>query len=182
MKAKKFIILISLLASACVVSVGPTIEAPAIPAPTKSTDVFPVLVQVKNFRDVRLVSEEEKGPISPEGDISELVKDAFINYLEKRGASVEFSAPVTIEGEIRSWEAQARGTSTGMLNSSASLYIEVKDSSGNKLYSGVFQGSRSSQFPLVSKADIKDSLGFAMAQAIDQSLNDASFRKALNSK
>ncbi len=160
---------------------GPYIEAPSIPAPSQTSDVLPVLVQVNNFKDIRLPSEEGGNLISPEGDVGELVKDSFVQYLVKRGATVEVVAPVIIDGEIRNWEAQAKGTTTGALNSTASLYLEVRNNLGAKIYSGVFQGTRSSQFPLVGSADIKDSLGFAISQAIDQALNDPSLRKALSS-
>lgn len=177
----KIFFALSLLLTACVAAVGPSIEVPSIPEPRETNDIFPVLVEVGDFQDIRLVDQASKR-VSPEGNVSALVKQSFTTYLEKRGATVEPASPVKINGELRSWEAEVQGTSTGMLNSTASIYVEVRDSSNNKIYSGVFQGTRASQFPLVTKSDIQDSLAFALVQAIDQALNDSSFRKSLTNK
>lgn len=179
---------VSLFSVSCVTTVGPFIALPNIPpSKVQDGDVLSLILSVKSFRDVRIVSEtsstmqEGVRRVSPEGDVSQIVTAAFSEALRARGTSVDSSAPTTIQGEIRSWNAETRGSSVGELKSEASIYIEVI-TSGTRTFSGVYQGSRSSQFPVVTSSDIQDSLGFAMEQAIDQALIDSSLRRALSSR
>lgn len=158
--------------AACVAVVGPHVPVPEIPAATQSTPEKAIssMVTVGSFRDVRSTPEGEQ--ISPEGEVTETVKEAFKSALAKRGARVSTDAPTTIHAEIRSWYATTQGTSAVEVESQATLYIEIHTKNSQRVFNGTYTGSRTSSFPLVSAKDIGDSLGLAMAQAIEQALSD----------
>jgi uncharacterized lipoprotein YajG len=166
--------IISLIASfsACVAVVGPHVPVPEIPPGSEATPEKAIssLVSVGSFRDVRGAPEGEQ--ISPEGEVTEAVKEAFRTALTKRGARVTPDAPTTIHAEIRTWYATTQGTGAVEVESQATLYFEIHSRDSQRIFSGVYTGSRSSTFPLVSAKDIGDSLGLAMTQAIDQALSD----------
>ena len=177
---------VTLCLISCVAAVGPLIDVPYIPIAENSSDVLPILVRLGQIRDVRNVPQENSGfqnnsgKVTPEGNVGENVEKALAKAIEVRGGSLDSSADIILTGELRSWSCQTKGSTSGTLNSESSLYLEVRKRSGQKVFSGVFQGVRSSQFPFVSAADIKDSLGFALAQSIDQALNDQSLRRGLS--
>jgi uncharacterized lipoprotein YajG len=158
--------------TACVAVVGPHVPVPAIPPGSDATPEKAIsqLVSVGSFRDVRGTPEGEQ--ISPEGDVTIAVKDAFSIALGKRGARVTPDAPTTIHAEIRNWYATTQSTAAVEVKSKATLYFEIHTKDSQRIFSGEYTGSRSSTFPLVSAKDIGDSLGLSMSQAIDQALSD----------
>jgi len=173
-------IILSLLLASCVAVVGPTTPVPNIPEgdAISHDEMIYSSVSIESFRDVR--SEPEDKKISPEGDVNQSVQAAFTNALRKRGVTISNSAPISIHAEIRTWHAITRGK--GELESEASLYIEVHSNTGNRIFSAIYNGHRSSTFPLISAEDINDSLGLSMAQAIDQCLYDASMRNVISGR
>ncbi|HMO17810.1 MAG TPA: YajG family lipoprotein [Oligoflexia bacterium] len=159
---------------------GPYVSVPRMPNPTSNSgDYLPVVVNIRPFKDMRLLERiEQSENITPEGDVSDVVTGYLESALKTRGVTFDSSSPITLTGEIRTWSAEARGSSTGELKSEATVYVEVIQS-GLRKFSGTYQGARSSQFPIVTPQDISDSLGLAMSQAIDQAISDSSLRRAL---
>ena len=70
-------------------------------------------------------------------------------------------------------------TTTSSIQSEASIFLEVLNDKGQRIYSSTFSGTRQSRFPLAKPSDIQLSLGLAMQQAIEQMLNDQQFMNAL---
>jgi uncharacterized lipoprotein YajG len=169
-----------LLFASCVAVVGPSVSVPDIPRGDAVSDdeMIRATVSLGSFRDVR--KEPETNRISPEGEITSTVRDAYDQSLSKRGVVISESAPVIIHAEVRKWHAVTKGT--GEVESDASIYIEVHSRGGERIFTGIYHGSRSSTFPLISAQDIADSLGLSMAQAIDQSLYDRALKAALRGK
>ncbi len=184
-KSYVFLALIISLAS-CVATVGPSISLPKIPAPV--AEMAPFLagktLAVGSMKDLRTLDYNTTGQglVTPGGDVSRTVETAVGDYFKSAGANLDFNAPVAVSGEVREWQSAYEGSTTGSLNSTATIYIEViNQSSKMKIFSGTFTGTRSSHFPIVRPADIKDSLGFAMVQAIEQIMKDQGFVNALSS-
>lgn len=174
-------ITISIL-SACVATVGPSISVPKIPPMQESKSNFNgTQVAVGDFKDVRTLDYNSTGQglVTPEGDVSQSVSSTFKEYLTASGATVSFGAPLVVKGEIREWQSAYQGSTTGALDSVASLYVEVSNAQGTKIFSGNFKGNRSSSFPIVTAEDIKDSLAFALSQAVQQVLNDPGFQRSV---
>lgn len=166
--------------SSCVAVVGPSVNVPEIPVgdAVSIDENITSSISLGSFRDVR--SEPVENRISPEGDVTAAVKAAFKKSLEKRNGYVIDNASVTVMAEVRNWHAITKGT--GEIESDASLYIEVHVRDKGRIFSGLFHGHRASTFPLISAQDIDDSLGLAMAQAIDQVLYDRAVISALNGR
>lgn len=179
------IYLFLLIFSGCVATVGPSIEVPKIPLTESNipNSLTGTNIGVGSFKDIRTLDYNSTGQglVTPEGDISRTVEIALGDHLKAAGAEVNFGANIIIKGEIREWQSSYEGSTTGSLNSSASLFIEVVNQpSGTRLFSGLFKGNRSSHFPIVTPADIQDSLGFAMSQCIEQILKDSGVQRALH--
>ncbi len=177
---KNMLCALALFLSSCVAAVGSSIEVPDVPAgdAVSFDEMINSSVALGSFRDVR--QEPDPNRISPEGEVTSRVKDAYEKSLTKRGTRISDSAPVVVHAEIRNWYAITKGT--GEVESEASVYIEVHSKDSNRIFSALYHGSRASTFPLVTAQDISDSLGLAMAQAIDQSLYDQAMRAVLSTR
>lgn len=176
------------LSTACSRHVGNSIEVPEIPA-SPATDSasrarLTSSVALSGFKDVR----EEVLPIEgvdtttftqPQGAISQHLETAVSNAMKEKGMVISGDAPISLWGEVRKWRADVDTTTTTKIKSEAALYVELLNSSGQRLYAGTYHGSRASQFPIATAEDIKSSLGIAMAQAIGQFLEDEEFLQAL---
>ena len=188
MNNKFFLISLSLLLlSACVATVGPSISVPTIPPINnlQNPPLYGSRVAVGSIKDTRSpdYNSAGQGLVTPEGDVSRVIENSFQDYLKSYGAETDLGAPIIIKGEIREWQSAYQGSTSGSLDSEAAIYIEVLKQAGNsRIYSGVFKGNRSSHFPIVTPADIKDSLGFAMGQAIEQAIKDPNFQRALSNR
>ncbi len=170
----------------CSPQLGANIEVPEIPVEEASLDGGPahlgVSVSLDTFRDNRPLQADTTEPVEktmPEGDVGRAVEVALTKSLAQKGISTSFGAPVKISGEIKKWQTTVSAKMTGSLRSEAALYVEVRDEKGQKLFSGTFHGSRASEFPVVTREDVKSSLGFAMSQAINQALEDEQLIQAL---
>lgn len=181
MKFFKLSLTALLLISSCVATVGPSISVPKIPQINTNNNYSGAQIAVGDFKDVRTLDYNTTGEglVTPEGDVSSTISQSFKDYLLSSGANVSFSAPMVIKGEIREWQSAYQGSTTGKLDSVAALYIEITNAQGTKIFSGNFKGNRASSFPIVTPEDIKDSLAFALSQAIQQVLNDPGIQKAL---
>ncbi len=176
------------LSIGCSRHVGNSIEVPEIPAsPATSAEARARLtssIALSGFKDVR----EEVLPIEgvdtttytqPQGAISQTLEAAVSEAMKEKGMVISGDAPISLWGEVRKWRADVETTTTTNIKSEAALYVELLNSSGQRLYAGTYHGSRASQFPIATADDIKSSLGIAMAQAIGQFLEDEEFLQAL---
>lgn len=172
-----FILLVSALIASCAPKPGPTIDTPTIPVAKTNAEIRGRLgsyVTVQSVTDERraLTENEAVRFTEPQGNVPQNVETALSDSLRERGISVVDTAPVKIRAEIRSWRSEVTMATTPTLMSEASLYVEVYDAFGKRLYSGTYQGTRQSQFPVVTREDMKDSLAYAMSSAIEQAIGD----------
>jgi hypothetical protein len=172
----------------CSVHVGSTIEVPDVPAPTisqetkKSLDLDVSLGTIKDMRSTSAEPASEDSPeryTEPQGDVGQVVKGALQNAFAQCGIRARSDAALSVWGEVRRWRTKVITKSTSSIKSEAALYIEVVDRSGTRVYSGTYHGVRASEFPVASLSDIRESLGLAMTQAIEQLLDDEEFITAL---
>ena len=168
----------------CAAYVGRAVDVPEIPSAVKEGDARARLsssIAVGEIRDAREVPEEGSNYTEPAGDVASAVKSALERTLTDKGMILSLDAPVTVTGEVREWRSSVSARTTSQIQSEAALAIEVRDPSNKKLYSGVYHGSRSSQFPVASAGDVQDSLGLAMSQAIAQMLQDKDLLNVISS-
>ena len=186
---KLFAFSVILFCAACAPKLGATIDAPQIPAPATKPDVRARLgsyVAIQGVEDTRVGIEatdadQAPGYTEPYGGVNAIVENGMKKAFQESGIAVVDTAPVTLKAEVRKWRSQLDAKSTSKLNSEATLYVELQDPTGKKLYSGTYNGSRSSQFPVVTRVDVQDSLGLAMANAIEQVISDPQFLELLGS-
>lgn len=188
MKLKRALPLALLLLASfgCSRSIGRNVEVPDIPSAEEpaARSKLDVSVNVAEFKDVRdniagVDSDSGVSYTEPQGSVTGAVEEAVAQALGARGVLLGGDAPLTVWGEVRKWRSRVETTTISKIESEASLYVEVVDSSGTRRYSGTYHGSRTSQFPIASATDVRQSLGLAMAQAIDQMLDDEEFLNAL---
>ena len=171
----------------CASNIGSSVDVPEIPGPEMPQNTRAKLgatVAIAGIKDVRTsVSTDAANSdvrfTEPQGDITVAVEGALQKALREKGILVGGESPVTIWGEVRNWRSKVDTTTVSKIQSEAAIYIEVQSLSGSTLYSGTFRGSRSSQFPVASPSDVKDSLGIAMSEAIAQLLDDEDFLNSL---
>jgi hypothetical protein len=131
-----------------------------------------VTVQAVTDERRALSTEEVARFTEPHGNVTQNVEAALSDSLRERGISVVDTAPVKIKVEIRGWKSEVTMSTTPELTSEATLYVELFDAFGKRVYSGTYTGTRFSQFPVVTRNDMKDSLAFAMSSAIEQLVGD----------
>lgn len=182
MKISKLVLLFVLcllhVIGGCVANVGQTIETPEIPAAATRTEARARLgsyVSIQGVQDLRTYSSQTPSSenfTEPQGGTTTAVETGLKNALRDAGISVLESAPITLRAEIKKWRAQVTSKASSNLASEATIYVELLDPSGRKLYTGSYNGTRSSQFPVITRIDIKDSLGLAMSNALSQLVAD----------
>lgn len=187
-KIKTLITIAALAFISCAPQVGVIIDAPAIPTLAKPDTrarlgSYVNLDKVQDTRMVGKIGTVEANVTEPYGnDITENIKTSIRQALSDVGVSSNDTAPVAMNVEIRSWKSQVGTKSgSGKIVSDASLYIELYDPTGKRLFSGSYNGQRTSDFPIISKVDIQDSLGLAMANAIEQMVTDPELINILGS-
>lgn len=177
------------LLSACSQHVGESISVPEIPieeARNNSRARLSTQVSLADFKDVRGAldndndSSEQPGNFTqPQGEVTRAVQKALETALLEKGVQVSGASKVSMWGEVRKWQANIHTTTRSKIISEASLFLELLDRDGKRVYSGTYHGSRASEFISASTEDIKYSLGLAMSQAIDQALADEELISAL---
>ncbi len=174
-----------LLFSACVSSLGTEVEPEEeLLNKFSNSAKLPSGIQVSVIEvlDAREeVATEEGGTrkLNAGGAVDELVEKALVDAFTTNGSEVTPTATNQIRGQIRDWHVEITGAATGKLSSTASLYIETLAPDGKVLFSGMYNGSRASEFPIVSRQDVGQSLSISMNEAITQLMSDQGFVSSL---
>jgi uncharacterized lipoprotein YajG len=178
------LVAIVLLLAACGPYLSRSMEVPDIAVTDVGAEVrgmFKPAVTVEEFVDSRespvLVDRKgEQTEIS--GSIGKRVSEAIETALERKGFQVGGVGPIFVRGEVLKWKSDVDSTMQGRLNSEAQIGVQLYSSAGRRVYSGVFNGSASSESPVISNTDVSTSLGKSMAEAIEQFLTDQDFLNA----
>ncbi len=172
------------LLSACAPNLGGTIDAPSIPSVSPKGDARARLgsyLSIQTVEDARTKGiSGEAGYTEPAGKVTQIVEDGIKNAFRENGISILDSAPVSLRTEIRQWRAKVTSAAQAEIDSEATIFVEALDPAGKVIYSGTYTGNRSSKFPIVSRIDVQDSLGLAMANAIGQAVADPAFLNVLS--
>lgn len=169
----------------CAVNPGRTVETPSIPAVAAKGEArarlgsYLAIEGVEDRRDSSTASNE--GFTEPFGRVGSSVEEGIKSAFRENGISILETAPVTLHAEVRKWRTKVGSGAQTMLDSEATVYVELKDPSGKRLFSGSYNGTRSSQFPVVTRVDVQDSLALAMANAIGQIVSDPGLLNVLSS-
>lgn len=178
------------LLASCAPNLGKTIEAPQIPAVATKGDARPRLgtyISIQSVEDARIAVDPGTASMDgidytePQGAIGSLVENGLKAAFRENGISVIDSAPLVIRAEVRTWRAHTETKAQSDLASEATLYVEVIDPAGKKLFNGTYNGNRASTFPIITRVDVQDSLGIAMANAISQAVVDPQLLTVLSS-
>ncbi len=180
---------LSLAATGCAPNLGATIEAAPIPVSSAADSRnsararFGSVISIIDVRDARppLNEGDDTRYTEPHGGIPQIVENAVKDALSNAGIAVVGSAPIEMKIEVVKWRSNVLPKGNVQLKSEATLNIELVDPSGKKVFSGSYNGVRSSQFPVVTRVDVKDSLGLAMANALEQLTSDAQFLELVGS-
>ena len=198
-------VLLAILAASALTACGPylstSMDVPEIPLSTAATngqegaraslsDIDQVRpsamsarsVAVERFVDIRhspAIVTRGEDTTELVGDVGVKISDAVRRELVQKGFNVSSFGENAVRGQVKAWRADVDSNLNGSLNSEAALLVEVFNRREQKVFSGIFRGSAKSQTPLISSSDVSDSLGKAMAQAIDQLLNDHDFMQAI---
>ncbi len=180
------LIFCSLTFSACAPHLGATIETPEVPLGEIKTETRARLgsfIAMQGLEDRRPAPSSEIKPeyTQPAGPVTETVEAALRDAFKEHGITVLDTAPVGLKAEIREWKSKVKVQTNTAIESKAVLAIELFDPTGKRIYSGTYEGSRSSQFPVVNRIDVKDSLGLAMANCISHILDDPKVMEIIGS-
>lgn len=170
----------------CAPHLGATIETPEVPLTEIKSDTRARLgsyVAIQSIEDSRKLSLQEAQPeyTQPAGAVKETVEAAIRDSFRDHGISILDTAPVQMKTYVREWKSQVKSSTTTSIESKAVLYVELFDPSGKRMYSGTYEGTRSSQFPVVNRTDVKDSLGLAMANCISHIIDDPKIMEIIGS-
>ncbi|MCB0344726.1 MAG: hypothetical protein KDD66_06400 [Bdellovibrionales bacterium] len=177
--------LLALGCASCAKQTGGKVVAPDIPiVQHKMAFPNPVVVNaaIVPFQDMRAEADASSGSsvTVPVGDVGNVVARAAEQAFAKRGMKLEgSSSQAEIRGQITEWNATVEGGALPVLGSTAALRIEVLNPKGDTVYTGTYQGTRSSEFPVISESDIRRSLGIAMAEAVEKMADDSRLTQAL---
>ena len=170
-------LLLVFLVVGCAPHLGATIETPEVPVTQIKSDARARLgtyVALQGIEDGRRLglSEEPTEYTQPAGAVRETVEAAIRDAFREHGISILDTAPVQMKTTVREWKSQVSASTTSSIDSKAVLYVELFDPTGKRMYSGTYEGTRSSQFPVINRTDVKDSLGLAMANCIGHIIDD----------
>ncbi len=175
-----------LFMSACAKTTGGEVAAPKIPiVQHKMAYPTPVLLnaEISSFQDSRpnQNSSSGKSVTMPVGEVGTLVSKAAEQAFKKRGMELRGAGGMsTIRGRIIEWSATVDGGALPVLGSVAALEVEVVGPEGRPVYTSSYEGTRSSQFPVISESDIQESLGIAMAEALEKMADDRMLTSAIS--
>jgi hypothetical protein len=178
------------LLSSCAPNLGATIEAPDLPAAAADGTAKPEIrarlgsyVTIQEVTDARngITTDPDENYTEPYGGVNTIVEKGIKKAFQDIGVAVSDSAPISLRAEVRKWRAQVKSKGNSAISSEATIYVEAVDPSGKKVYSGTYNGARSSQFPVVTRVDVKDSLAIAMTNAINQLTSDQQLLELLGS-
>lgn len=155
-------------------------EEPVEPKPLDSQ------VYVDEFNDARaekgVVRMQDEGRfISSANDVVEVVVQGIEKALRKKGYQFSDTAPVILSGEVREWLATVTGTFSKKIEGNAELYVEVRDFSDRRVYSGIYKGYAARETTGLSEKDVQDILKSSMTEAISQVTGDEQMMKLLSS-
>lgn len=177
-------LILVVLISACSPAVGPTVSAPEIPVPAinEARGRLNAQVAIDAVTDLRNQEpiEVSKDYTTPNGESVAVIEKAVADALASRGISVSEDAPRKVRIGIKQWRTRVTATATSSIASEAAITVEVVDQNEKRIFTGSYRGERSSQFPVASVPDIKDSLGLSMSAAITGMLDDDDFINSLS--
>ena len=131
----------------------------------RSSDVFAVV----DGRDV-----------FTDGEIGVATQTGFERQVREAGARVALLHAPTIEGEVVEWRAKVvPNLPASEVVSKAKIRVSVRDVKTKEVYRAVYSGESNRKHPLLDEDDVRRSLGFAMASAINAAQSDDQLREAM---
>lgn len=186
---------------ACIVAVSSiTACGPSIPTRILLTDIevakveklsnnkdFPPSVFIDEFQDTRDQSavvffpSDNESTEPMQNDLGQLVGSTLKSILTNKGFNIDDSAPVTLQGQIRTWKATVSGGMSAKIDGEAVISIAVMDPANKALYSGVYRGFANMEATAVGAGDYQEVLSAAMSEAIRNLSEDAKLMGLLTS-
>lgn len=166
------------LSAGCAPGLGTELSVERIPEAQEiapgSDYLFKVRVEkLRDQRKNRAAAEVGGRELEPLGDPGMSVKSALEQRLKSQGGRVSlFEGPI-LGGEIRDWRVRViPAFPLSRADARADVTLELYDGAGRVVYRGNYSGTFQAENPVFSSRDIEDVLGGAMAEALNQALDD----------
>ena len=114
------------------------------------------------------------------GEAAYLVTFAVRRLYKRMGFKVTTKAPVTVSGAITKWKAGER-KEKGTRIAIAEINIQVVTPSAAIIFNKIFKGIKSSRSRWRNDIAIREALGEAMSNALQEMMNDAELTEVLTS-
>jgi Uncharacterized lipoprotein len=187
MKNRNFLIglLIVAVLSGCAPKLGLRMSAPEVAleetkgsvrrkvTPGEYSGIKVKIVPLLDGRSADVFAVIDGREVLTDGDIGTAAQTGFERQLRDAGARVALLQAPTIEGEVVEWRANVSPDfPASEVVSKAKLRILVRDKKAKEIYRAVYSGEANRKHPLLDEDDVRRSLGFAMASAIEAALAD----------
>ena len=182
------ILSLSLLLSACAPSLGLRLEAPDVVK--QEGDKVRVVtaapgskVKIGAFLDGRssdTFAVIDGREVRTDGSIGTAVQTGLERQLRAAGVRVALLKAPTIEGEVVDWRAKVSPdfpASTVVANAKVKVTVRAPDS--KVLYRATYSGEANKTHPLLGEKDVQETLGNAMATALEAATKDDGFMQQL---
>jgi len=107
-----------------------------------------------------------------EGSVTGVVQDQITQLLKGKGFEISNKSKRTLLGAVKVWRAEVVPGMSGSVNAVAKIGIDLKDVSGRKIYTGVYEGSSFISNTQIGEQDLRVALGAAMLEAVEQAGSD----------
>jgi len=163
--------------SACAPGLNSTLRVSNIPvsenAPRSLTGLR---VKVEDFQDSRPtlnIARIKRRDLKPDGDVGLSVQQAVERQLKIQGARLALFGSPIIRGSVKEWHVAVQPKfPSSIANAKASIFVELFDTTGKKIYGGSYSGNMSVEHPVMPQDKVESILGEAMLNAINKFLND----------
>ena len=118
--------------------------------------------------------------VRTEGSVGTVVQTGFERQLRDAGVRVVLLQAPTIEGEIVDWRARVTPEFPGSkVVANAKVKVTVRAPDSKVLYRATYSGEANKTHPLLGETDVQETLGNAMATALEAATKDDGFMQQL---
>lgn len=182
------ILSLSLLVSACAPSLGLRLEAPdvvkqegdkarVVTASPGSKAKIGAFLDGRSSDTFAVIDGRE---VRTDGSVGTAVQTGLERQLRAAGVRVALLKAPTIEGEVVDWRAKVSPdfpASTVVANAKVKVTVRAPDS--KILYRATYSGEANKTHPLLGEKDVQETLGNAMATALEAATKDDGFMQQL---
>lgn len=184
MKTSLFLSALSIvaLASGCSPSLGLRLEAPevAFDEATEKAQGEPAAsgakVRIGSFLDGRssdTIALIDGREVRTEGSVGSVVQSGLERQLRAVGVRIALLQAATIEGEVVDWRANVTPSfPVSQVVANAKVKITVRNQKSEVVYRASYSGEANKKHPILGEREVQETLGSAMASALQAAAKD----------